>query len=295
MLTRLGWSHVRFGTFQRLAYFGRADLMAELIDHVVRLYYPELEPLEGAAARAPALLEAVAARTARMTAGWMAAGFVHGVLNTDNMNINGESFDYGPWRWVPHSDPEFTAAYFDHSGLYAFGRQPHAVFWNLQQLAATLTLVEPDPDALVTALNTFAPAYRTAVSAAILGRLGVGPAGAEADERFADAVFAALAEGGAPLRWEPFFADWRGGEAAAGRAMAGPRAALYAGEAARAFRTLLRDHPSVAAPAEGPPEEMLIDEVEAIWAAIDSRDDWGPLHAKLARLEAQGRAVGAVR
>ena len=201
VLTRLSWSHVRFGTFQRLAYFDRADLMSGLIDHVVRLYYPELDGLDGPAARAPALLEAVAARAARTTAGWMAAGFVHGVLNTDNMNITGESFDYGPWRFLPRSDPEFTAAYFDHSRLYAFGRQPHAVFWNLQQLAATLTLVEPDRDALVAALNTFAPAYRAATAAAMLDRLGVGPAaGREADERFADAAFAALAGRGGGRR-----------------------------------------------------------------------------------------------
>ena len=65
----------------------------------------------------------------------MAAGFVHGVLNTDNMNITGESFDYGPYRFLPRNDPNFTAAYFDQTGLYAFGRQPEAVFWNLQQLA----------------------------------------------------------------------------------------------------------------------------------------------------------------
>ena len=284
VLTRLSWSHVRFGTFQRLAYFGRAEEMRALIDHVVALHYPELLPLEGATARAPALLEAVGARTAEMLAGWMAAGFVHGVLNTDNMNINGESFDYGPWRWLPWSDPEFTAAYFDHSRLYAFGRQPHAVFWNLQQLAATLTLVEPDKDALVAALNAFAPAYRRALAAAMLRRLGVASAGETADEALAEAVFDALAEGGPRLRWEPLFHDWRGGAAAEARAMSGPRAAHYAGEAATAFRQRLRAHAPAAPPAEGKPEEMLIDEVEAIWAAIAERDDWTPLHAKLARL-----------
>ena len=285
VLTRLSWSHVRFGTFQRLAYFGQADEMRTLIDHVVALYYPKLLPLEGAAARAPALLEAVGARTAVMLAGWMAAGFVHGVLNTDNMNINGESFDYGPWRWLPYSDPEFTAAYFDHTRLYAFGRQPQAVFWNLQQLAATLTLVEPDKDALVAALNAFAPAYRRAVSAAMLRRLGVASSGdAAGDEALAESVFAALAEGGPALRWEPLFHDWRGGAAAEDAAMSGPRAALYAGEAAAAFRARLLRHAAVLPPAAGEPEEMLIEEVEAIWAAIAERDDWAPFEAKLARL-----------
>ncbi len=68
----------------------------------------------------------------------VAAGFVHGVLNTDNINITGESFDYGPWRFLPHYDPAFTAAYFDSSGLYAFGRQPDALAWNLTRLAECL-------------------------------------------------------------------------------------------------------------------------------------------------------------
>jgi uncharacterized protein YdiU (UPF0061 family) len=72
---------------------------------------------------------------ARMAAQFMAAGFVHGVLNTDNINITGESFDYGPWRFAPAWDAGFTAAYFDHAGLYAFGRQAEALQWNLFQLA----------------------------------------------------------------------------------------------------------------------------------------------------------------
>jgi hypothetical protein len=75
---------------------------------------------------------------ADLAASYMVAGFVHGVLNTDNMNVTGESFDYGPWRWLPQWDPGFTAAYFDHAGLYAFGRQPEAIHWNCGQLAVAL-------------------------------------------------------------------------------------------------------------------------------------------------------------
>ena len=94
-----------------------------------------------------------------MLARWMAAGFVHGVLNTDNMNINGESFDYGPYRFLPRNDPNFTAAYFDQSGLYAFGRQPEAVFWNLQQLAGCLALLA-DGSEIAAALSDFGETYR---------------------------------------------------------------------------------------------------------------------------------------
>ncbi|MCB8835191.1 protein adenylyltransferase SelO family protein, partial [Escherichia coli] len=81
-----------------------------------------------------------------LAARYMAAGFVHGVLNSDNINVTGESFDYGPWRFAPTWDPAFTAAYFDHAGLYAFGRQPEAIHWDVMQLAASLRLVaESDP------------------------------------------------------------------------------------------------------------------------------------------------------
>ena len=77
------------------------------------------------------LLDHVARATARLAASYIAAGFVHGVLNSDNIAITGESFDYGPWRFTPIGTTDFTAAYFDHAGLYAFGRQPEAIHWDL--------------------------------------------------------------------------------------------------------------------------------------------------------------------
>ena len=80
--------------------------------------------VEGDNGRAAKFLGAVSERVAETGARWIAAGFVHGVLNTDNINITGESFDYGPWRFLPTYDPAFTAAYFDEWGLYAFGKQP---------------------------------------------------------------------------------------------------------------------------------------------------------------------------
>ncbi|MDR6627440.1 protein adenylyltransferase SelO [Caulobacter segnis] len=295
VLTRLSHSHIRFGTFQRLAYFDRRDLISVLIDHVVETYYPRLTD---APDRPAALLEAVVAASARLLARWMAAGFVHGVLNTDNMVVTGESFDYGPWRFLPRNDPNFVAAYFDHSGLYSFGRQPEAVFWNLQQLAACLTLVG-EQAGLLAALNGFSDAYRTALREAILDRLGVQPRGAYQDVDLVNAAFGALAEGGELLRWEPFFFDWFGGEASEARALSGPRAGLYENEAFRAFRARLADYAPdrperLADPVfqRAEPEELIIDEVEALWAPIDQADDWEPLYAKLGRIEAARKAYG---
>jgi uncharacterized protein YdiU (UPF0061 family) len=300
VLTRLSYSNIRFGAFQRHAYFERTDLIAQLIDHVVTLYYPHLGQTEGGA-RAAALLAAVVQRTAELSARWMVAGFVHGVLNTDNMNINGESFDYGPYRFLPYNDPQFTAAYFDHSGLYAFGRQPAAVFWNLQQLAACLQPLA-DPDALVAALNGFGPAYRDALCGAMRARLGVESAGAEADAALASAAFGVLQAGGEALRWEPFFFDWFGGEASSARALDGPRGAIYAGEAFDVFRACLADltpdRPErLATPyfARPEPQELLYDEIETIWGAIADRDDWGPFNAKLAAIDDARAAMGLAR
>ncbi len=289
VLTRLSASHIRFGSFQRHAFFGSAERIAILTDHVTREYYPTLS---GPAA----LLAAVVQRMARLTARWMAAGFVHGVLNTDNMSLTGESFDYGPYRFLPASDPNFTAAYFDHSGLYAFGRQPEAVFWNLQQLAGALSLTV-DSDALVEALNGFGPAYRRELTAAMLDRLGMASQSEDEDTALVQAAFVALAEGGAALRWEPFFFDWFCGDE--GRALSGPRADLYGAEAFLAFRRQLApftaDRPErLADPyfARAEPEELLIDEIEAIWAPIAEADDWRAFHAKLAAIEAARLAWG---
>jgi uncharacterized protein YdiU (UPF0061 family) len=289
VLVRLSYSNVRFGTFQRHAFHGRADLIQELIDHVVELYYPELAALEGAARTAP-LLEKVVERSAKLAARWMAAGFVHGVLNTDNMNINGESFDYGPYRFLPKNDPGFTAAYFDHSGLYAFGRQPETVLWNLNQLAGCLLLVtEKEP--LVEALNRYADAYRLELCLAMTARLGIRARAPAEDVDLVNAAFRAIGEGGEPLRWEPFFFDWFGGVSSEDRAMGGPRAHCYAGPALAEFRARL----SAYAPIDPPrsdlpyfvreaPEELLYDEIEAIWADIAERDDWSSFNAKLAAI-----------
>ncbi len=297
VLTRLSHSHIRFGTFQRHAYFNRPDLVERLIDHVIEFYYPALSDVEGAA-RAPALLAEVVKVAARLTARWMAAGFVHGVLNTDNMNITGESFDYGPYRFLPHNDPNFVAAYFDQTGLYAFGRQPEAVLWNLQQLAGALTAVS-ETEPLAEALNGFSSAYRSALRAAMLDRLGLRSRDEDTDIALVNLAFRTLAEAGEGVRWEPFFFDWFGGAVSDERALAGPRADLYGGEHALAFRAALKDF----APerperlddayfARPDPEELLYDEIEAIWAPISERDDWGALNAKLAAIERARTAWG---
>lgn len=293
VLVRLSHSHIRFGTFQRLAFFEKPDLMRALIDHVVEAYYPASAGLTGEA-RVAAVFGAVVEATARLAAGWMGAGFVHGVLNTDNLNVTGESFDYGPWRFLPTSDPGFTAAYFDETGLYAFGRQPEAVSWALSQLGGALSLICPVPQ-LEPALARFAEAYQRALRDAVFNRLALTKGDESDDLDFLQTIFNWLTESQAG--WDQFFHDWYGGGASRERAAASPQAPRYAEPAfaeiragldARASDVAL-DHPYLQRPA---PETMVIDEVERIWADIAERDDWSTFEAKLAALTEMRTALG---
>jgi uncharacterized protein YdiU (UPF0061 family) len=133
----------------------------------------------------------------------------------------------------------------------------------------------------------------------MLRRLGLVARGADEDIDLVNAAFKALAEGGEALRWEPFFFDWFGGLASERRALTGPRTALYDGEAFTTFRAGLAayemDRPErLASPyfAGTEPQELLYEEIEAIWAAIAERDDWAPFNAKLAGIEVARRGWG---
>ncbi|HET9231986.1 MAG TPA: YdiU family protein [Vitreimonas sp.] len=288
VLVRLGHSHVRFGTFQRLAFFERPDLIRLLIDHVVKAYYPQLADTDGEA-RVAAVFGAIVGATARLAANWMAAGFVHGVLNTDNLNVTGESFDYGPWRFLPTSDPSFTAAYFDETGLYSFGRQPEAVSWALAQLGGALTLVCPQA-VLEQEMARFGSAYQQGLRASMFKRLHLAEGALDEDLLFLQGLFDWLTQSGAG--WDQFFHDWFGGEASAVRAHESPQSALYAAPAFASVRDGMSartradagtrlSHPYFARVA---PHTMVIEVVEALWAPIAERDDWSLFEAKLAQL-----------
>ncbi len=289
VLTRLGHSHVRIGVFQRHAYHERPDLLRALVDHCAEVYYPDLMALAGDA-RVAGLLAHVTTASAALAASWMSAGFVHGVLNTDNMNVTGESFDYGPWRFLPKSDPAFTAAYFDEQGLYCFGRQPQAAGWNCAQLAGALSSI-CDEALLTEALQRFAPAYQTALRDRTLARLGVAAGDLEEDLAFLGEMFRWMTDSG--VSWPQVFHDWFCGPASEARALQSSERTLYsdadfaatkAGLVARApVRPDRLAHEVFAAPA---PPTLLIEDVEALWAPIAQDDDWSAFHAKIAAIAA---------
>ena len=285
VLVRLNHGHIRIGSFQRLATLGDTESLARLVAYSLHHYFGE--PLGDGRGEAPArLLRQVATGTAQLAARFMAAGFVHGVLNSDNINITGESFDYGPWRFAPSFDANFTAAYFDQSGLYAFGRQAEAIHWNVVQLAIALRGLA-ETDELAQAVEGFGSVYREALVAAMLARLGVAPRTPEEDVALVQAIEGALTESQVSI--DRFFFDWRGG-----KLRCAPT--LYAGGDFAALRARIAPY---AAPlplrhcywSKADPCSMLIDEVEAIWRPIAANDDWSLLDAKIAAVRRMGNAM----
>ncbi len=278
VMVRLSHSHIRIGSFQRLAVLEEDAHLAALVDYCLA-QFPGPPPPDDAAGRdepAVALLHQAVERLADLAASYMVAGFVHGVLNTDNMNITGESFDYGPWRWLPAWEPGFTAAYFDHAGLYAFGRQPEAIRWNVTQLAIALRRLADAPP-LVAAIERYPALYHAALARRFCWRLGVASQGEERDMALVGAGEQAMRE--RAIGPDAFFFVHRGGRAAVG-ALA---------EALEGYAPLPSDDPYWQGDA---PEAMLIEEVETLWEAIDQRDDWQPLTDKIAAIRAMGDALG---
>jgi uncharacterized protein YdiU (UPF0061 family) len=279
VLTRLGHGHIRIGTFQRLAFFEDGPNIAKLTRYCLQHLYREA-PGEDDGQNAVRLFGLVASATARLAASYMAAGFVHGVLNTDNIAITSESFDYGPWRFTPEWDPQFTAAYFDHSGLYAFGRQPEAIQWNLAQLAGCLTYLA-DGSALSEVLEQWPERFQLALVDALLTRLGVRRTEPEADRLLARALLHALASRAVGI--DRLFFDWRGGRVPGGE--------IYGAEPFKALAAALAGREgerTYSYWSDPDPCSMHIEEVEAIWAPIAQADDWSSFETKIAAIRRMG-------
>ena len=280
VMVRLSHGHIRFGTFQRIAYEENTDLMQQLVRYCLDNFYDGQEGEHPAAV----LLQRVTGKMAKLAASYMTAGFVHGVLNTDNMNITGESFDYGPWRFAPHWETGFTAAYFDHQGLYSFGRQPEAIHWNLGQLAVALRLICP-AEPLLAALERFAPLYQQAMCDAFCWRLGVHPQGLEPDSKMIAAAEVMMKAD--EIGIDRFFFDWMGGQNT-GEEQKSPSAMAFAQLLSTYRSARSRDHDYWQ---NATPQSMLIEEVEAIWSAIADHDDWTPLYDKIEAVRNIGQAL----
>jgi protein adenylyltransferase len=175
VLARVASSHLRVGSFQYAAATGDIDLVRRLADHAIARHYPS-----AAEAEQPylALFDSVVAAQASLVAKWMLVGFIHGVMNTDNMTISGETIDYGPCAFMEAYDPATVYSSIDHAGRYAYANQPVVAQWNLARFAETLLVLISDDqqkaiDLAVEALEGFRTAYDAAWSSGMWAKLGL--------------------------------------------------------------------------------------------------------------------------
>lgn len=169
VLLRVAPTHVRFGTFQYFASIDRQDLVRRLADFVIERHLPDLatraNPYAG-------LVEEAARRTGRLVARWMAAGFAHGVMNTDNMSILGFTLDYGPFGFQDHYEERFICNHSDHAGRYAFDQQPAVGLWNSARLAEAFLGLITEEEAYA-ALEAYRPAFDTEFLERLRQKLGL--------------------------------------------------------------------------------------------------------------------------
>ncbi len=195
VFTRVAQSHIRIGTFQWFASRRDHTNLKVLADYVIQRHYPAALQAEN---RYLALLAGVIERQAKLIAHWMQLGFIHGVMNTDNMSVAGETIDYGPCAFMDRFHPLQTFSSIDQQGRYAFGNQGAIAHWNLSRLAETLLpLLDDDPQRSIAqaeaALGSFADIHRHELQKRFLSKIGIESGGDDADWSLVESLLSAMA------------------------------------------------------------------------------------------------------
>ena len=287
VLTRVASSHVRVGTFQYFAARGDRDSLQRLLDYAIARHDPD-----AAIAANPALafLQGVIARQADLIAQWLLVGFVHGVMNTDNMAVSGESIDFGPCAFMEAYDPAMVLSSIDHQGRYAYGNQPRIAHWNLTRLAeALLPLLAEQEDAAIEiakdALGAFAPRFGAAYEAGLLRKIGI-TAALEGDSAMVQDLLERMAANGADFTLTfRHLAEAAEGNDAPLRALFTDPAAFDAW--AVGWRARLADEAPDAAALIRATNPLFIPRnhlVEEALSAATQREDYAPFEALLAVL-----------
>jgi serine/tyrosine/threonine adenylyltransferase len=298
VMVRFNRSHIRFGTFERLHHIGRKDFMQKLLNHVVEYYYPSLQ---AEAEPYPLFYAELVKRVAELAAQWMAAGFCHGVLNTDNMSIAGESFDYGPYAFIDKYNPNFTAAYFDCYGRYSYGNQPLICKLNLQMLQVPLKAVISEND-MEAGLAQFDEHYHSNYQQLMLRKLGLESLRSPETEVLLELTLSILQE--TELEYHDFFAELthlfnRHSPEDVSSLFSDPDFLQYVGKSdylenwcsiyARILTNLSRDErariPQLMV-RWNPKTVLLRRRIEAIWRPIVMEDDWEPFYELIRQIQA---------
>jgi uncharacterized protein YdiU (UPF0061 family) len=169
---RVAKTHVRFGQFEWLAQLGNPDDFKQLANYVIKTVYPEHQNLPEEI-RYAALLNSINERTALLMAGWQASGFCHGVMNTDNMSVAGETFDFGPYAFLDDCNIHYICNHSDTEGRYAYSQQPNIGLWNCQVLGHAFSLIV-EPEQIEAAINTYIETYNQSYLTKMCAKFGLG-------------------------------------------------------------------------------------------------------------------------
>ena len=299
VMVRFSRSHIRFGTFERLHYLGRKDLTKKLLDHVIAYYYPHLQ---GEADRYALFYAELVRRVAELVAQWMAAGFCHAVLNTDNMSITGESFDYGPYAFIPTYQPDFTAAYFDYYGRYSYGYQPRICRENLEMLQQPLEAAIAPAD-MEAGLAQYDEHYHVTYRQLMLNKLGFEHLPVPEAEELLQLTIQILQD--TQVGYHSFFSDlsqlysssWRK-DANSILSEADFLRGLGESETIGKWRSLYHRILSILPDSElehiarrmarcNPKTVLLRPQIEAVWEPIVQEDNWEPFYELLRRIQSR--------
>lgn len=294
VMVRLSLSHIRFGSFERLHYLKRPDLIKKLLDHVIDNYYPNIAYAQD---RYGKFYTELVERTAQLAAQWMAAGFCHGVLNTDNMSITGESFDYGPYAFMPTYNPHFTAAYFDYGGRYCYANQPGICKLNLEMLQAPLATVIPQGD-LDGGIAQFDECYFSNYCQLMVNKLGFSKLPEEQVSLLVGYTIKALEE--TQVRYHQFFAElaqgfnhhWREDPKVILRDASFPVAgwepwiATYS-QVLRSLPMEEMDRIKERLENHNPKTALLRPLIESVWKPITEDDNWQPFYDLIRKIRAK--------
>lgn len=300
VMVRFSQSHIRFGTFERLDYINRPDLISKLLEHVIDVYYPSVRLFTDPQERFVRFYDELVERVAELVAQWMSVGFCHAVLNTDNMSITGESFDYGPYAFMDRYDPKFTAAYFDYFGRYSYGNQPVICQWNLKALQKPLKRVIPEAE-MDASLAQYKDRYLAYYRARMLQKLGFENLPGDLTEAMVKQTTQLL--DGVEVGYHDFFLeltrqfspDWRADPNSIFRTTlqaSDDAASTLLDSWRQLYHRCLNELPKDAMPdvaqrlKQTNPETVLLrPEIEAVWEPITVEDNWQPFYALLERIQ----------
>ena len=286
VLTRYSLGHIRIGTFQRLNYFNQIENIKKLTQYVLKYYYPK-ESLnidwQNEHEVSTRFFQCVSERLARLAAQIMIAGFVHGVLNSDNINVSGELFDYGPYRFLPQYSPNFTAAYFDHEGLYSFGQQPQSFLWNLMQLGSSIQKAYPDLN-LQLFLENFENQFNDYLYEAFQNKLNIRFQNDETTSKAIQLFFESVAN--SRINYEEAFFNLH-----SSRIESNNLDAFSKLESTIKLKKLISEASLISESIhrhdyfkQDFPETLIISEIEDIWSQVDAQDDWSAFNAKIEKI-----------